>query len=189
MSLAPTEEFALALRGFTVSYFRLETLQVYRGSGEDDWLAAYQAGEAGPRRDALQDEWESHLRVHREAGHAMQRVHVVVEPLSEYLKFELAWMYAINVAGGEQVGIVDASAGWPPGVPHRDFHLFDSQVLFLGDYAADGTWLGVTRVDDMREIEAARRGRDAALHRAQPWETFIADRPELAARLPRATTC
>ena len=163
-------------------------MQVYRGSGEDDWLAAFHAGDTGPRPHPLRDEWESHLRVHREAGHVMERVHVVVEPLSEYLQFELAWMYAINIAGGEQVGIVDASAGWPPGVPRSDFHLFDSRVLFLGDYAEDGTWLGVTRDDHPAAVRAACAVRDVCLDHAQPWETFIGARPALASRVLKVTT-
>jgi len=75
----------------------------------------------------------------------------------------LAWMYAINTAGGEQVGIVDASAAWPPGVPHGDFHLIDSRVLFLSDYAADGTWLGVTRDDHPAAVRAACAVRDICL--------------------------
>jgi hypothetical protein len=188
VTLTPTEDFAHALHGYARAYFRLETLQSYRGSGEDAWPAAFRRGEPAPPHDVEQDEWETILRRHRDAGHLMQRVHVIVQPLTDYLRFELAWMYALNVACGERIGIVDATSGWPSGVPRGDFHLFDDALLFVADYSSDGTWLGVTRVDDMRKIEAARRGRDAALHHAQPWETFIADRPDLAARLPRATT-
>jgi hypothetical protein len=188
VTLAPTEDFAAALHDYTRSYFRLETLQTYRGSGEDVWLAAFERGDLAPPPDPEQDEWEELLRAHRDAGHVMQRVHVVVEPLTPYLRFELAWMYALNTACGERVGIVDATRRWPAEVPRLDFHLFDDAHLFVAQYAQDGTWRGVTRVGDTREIEAACTARAAALDHSQSWETFIADRPDLAARLPRVTT-
>jgi hypothetical protein len=38
------EEFDAKFRQFQSSVFRLETLQVYRGSGEDDAIAAFQSG-------------------------------------------------------------------------------------------------------------------------------------------------
>lgn len=188
MTLAPTQDFAAALHGYTCSYFHLETLQAYRGSGEDAWIEAFERGDPGPPNDPEQDEWETILRGHRDAGHLMRRVHVIVEPLTEYLRFELAWMYALNAACGEQIGIVDATRSWPVDVPRQDFHLFDDKVLFTANYAPDGTWRGVARVTDPRNIEAACGARDAALHHAQPWETFIAARPDLAVRLPQVTT-
>lgn len=188
MTLTPTEDFAAALRGYSRSYFRLETRQVYRGSGEDVWLAAFQAGALSPPPDPEQDEWEAIQHAHRDAGHTTERVHVVVEPLTDYLRFELTWMYALNAAAGERIWIADATRGWPAGVPRSDFHLFDSTVLFLGDYTPDGTWLGVTRDDRPAALAAARSARAAALKQVQPWETYIAGRPDLTARLPKVTT-
>ena len=170
---------------FRRSVFRLETLQEYRGSGEDEWIAAFHTGARTPPPDPVQDEWEAMIRANRAAGKTMQRVHVVVEPVSDYLRFELTWAYAPNVTAGEDIRIiaVPGDGSWPPGVPHRDFWLFDDD-LYLAHYADDGTWLGVEHITDADTVATATRWRAAALHHAQPWETFIQQRPALAARLP-----
>jgi hypothetical protein len=183
------EDFENLFHTFRHSVFRLETLQRYRGSGEDEAIAAFSTGTRTPPPDPVQDEWEAMIRANRAVGKVMQRVHVVVEPASDYMRFELTWAYAPNVAAGEDIRIIPVCDGgpWPDGVPHRDFWLIDSD-LYLAHYADDGTWLGVEHVDDPDVAETAGRWRDAALHHAQPWETFIGNRPALAERLPSSTT-
>jgi hypothetical protein len=181
------EEFDARFRQFRSSVFRLETLQVYRGSGEDDAIAAFQAGVAEPPDDPEQTDWEEMIRANLRAGRAMQRVHVVIEPLSPYMRFELTWAYAPNVAAGEDIRIIPVSENeWPSELPRQDFWLFDDVELFVAHYADDGLWLGVEPVADPAQLEAARRWRDAALRLALPWRAYIAERPELAARIPAA---
>jgi hypothetical protein len=48
---------------------------------------------------------------------------------------------------------------------------------------ADGTWIGASRVTDPSLIVEACQARDAALHRAVPWNAYIASRPDLQRRL------
>jgi len=186
VTLVPAEDFEHRFHTFRYSAFRLETLQDYKGSGEDDWIAAFTAGAHTPPPDPAQDEWEAMIRANRRARKVMQRVHVVVEPLSDYLRFELTWMYGLSRAVGEEIGIIDATHGWPEDVPHADFHLFDSSDMYDAHYAPDGTWLGVEQVTDPVKIVAGCRWRDAALHHAQSWESFVKARPDVAARLPVA---
>ena len=157
------------LAGFHYSLFRLETLQVYRGSSEDEAFAAYRAGRSIPVTPELR-EWCA--RVHRRVsdGCAVQRVHVVTEPATEYIDFEVA-SYAPNVDAGEDVRIIRVAEGnpWPAEVPHQDFWLVDATELWVMAYAEDGTWLGAEHVRDLGEIVAANHARDAALAQVQPW--------------------
>ena len=151
---------------FSYSAFRLETLQHYAGTGRDDqWVALLKAG--------------------RRWGKAYQRVHVIEEPLTSAMQQELTEGYAPNVAAGEDIGIITTSPGaWPgPDIPEHDFWLFDSSSLLVMHYDPDGTWLGASRVQDPIAILAACRARDAALHRATSWRTYIAGRPDLQRRL------
>jgi uncharacterized protein DUF6879 len=181
------EEFDARFRQFRSSVFRLETLQVYRGSGEDDAIAAFQAGLAEPPEDPEQTDWEEMIRANLRAGRVMQRVHVVIEPLSPYMRFELTWAYAPNVAAGEDIRIIPMRENeWPSELPRQDFWLFDDVELFAARYADDGMWLGVEQVADPAQLVAARRWRDAALRLALPWREYMAERPELAARIPAA---
>ena len=118
----------------------------------------------------------------------MQRVHVVIEPLTDYLRFELVWSYAHSVAAGEEVRIISLAEGeeWPPGVPVRDFWLFDDTELFDMRYDTDGTWVGVVYLTDPGAAVVACQQRAAALSLGQPWAAYVRERPELAQRVPVA---
>lgn len=170
-------------RTFRYSVFRLETLQVYAGSGEDESIAAFRRGEPYTP-DAAEEEYAAMLRSHHSAGKLHQRVHVVVEPVSDYLAYELTWEYGPHEGAGEDIGIIPTNGGWPADVLTEDFWLFDSRHLFDMHYSADGTWLGAQVVTDPDRIAGACFVRDAALHQAVPWHEYLGRHPELVQRLP-----
>lgn len=172
-------------RTFRYSAFRLETLQTYAGSDEDPARLAFQRGDPTPPPDPHQDEWLAMLRAHHDAGRTQQRVHIVREPLSDYLAFELTWEYGPHVAAGEDIRIIPVTGTWPLDVPGRDFWLFDSQRLFDLDYDADGNWLGVQRVTDPAAVARASFVREAALRQSTPWVDYMTTKPALLRRLPR----
>ncbi len=170
------------------SVFRLETLQRYAESGEDEGLAAFERGDPEPPPDPAEDEYAGMVRAHRAAGKTRQRVHVVREPLSDYLAYELTWEYGPHVAAGEDIRIIDATDIWPDDVPEAmDFWLFDSRHLFELRYAADGTWLGVEPVSDQERVAEVCAVRDAAIHQSIPWRDYLTRHPELVRRLPKGT--
>lgn len=172
-------------RIFRYSAFRLETLQAYAGSGEDEAQAAFHRGDALPPPSQRQDQWMAMLRAHAKAGRTQQRVHIVAEPVSAYMAFELAWQYGPHTAAGEDIRIIPITDDWPVDMPHRDFWLFDSQQLFDLSYDDDGHWLGVQVVEDPTAIARACFVRDAALHQSTPWADYMATNPALLLRLPR----
>lgn len=161
------------LATFRYSLFRLETLQAYSGSSADEAFAAYRAGRPVPVTVELR-EWCARMRQRVRTGCAVQRVHVVTEPTTEYMGFELA-SYAPNVDAGEDVRIIRVQQGgaWPVDVPSHDFWLVDAHELWVMGYAEDGAWLGAERVGDPGEIVAACHARDAALAQAQPWASYL----------------
>ncbi|MGH3188311.1 MAG: DUF6879 family protein [Streptosporangiaceae bacterium] len=154
------------LETFSYSAFRLETLQHYDGTGRDE-------------------QWEALLRTGRRWGKTFQRVHVVAEPLTPAMQQELTEGYSPNVAAGEDIGIISCPEGdgWPDDVPRHDFWIFDGSLVYEMDYNPDGTWAGARRVRDPERIISACRGREAALHRATSWRTYMASRPDLQRRL------
>lgn len=169
---------------FQYSLFRLEALQAYSGSGEEDALAAFRAGEPIPLSPALLT-WTQMLRQRVGSGCAVQRVHVVTSPLTDYMRFELA-SYAPNVDAGEDVRIipVPSNGQWPDDVPRNDFWLIDSSELWNQHYDPDGTWLGVELVTDTGQIVKACRARDAALRQSRPWVDYLQDNsPEITSYL------
>lgn len=161
------------LATFRYSLFRLETLQAYSGSSADQAFAAYRAGRPLPVTSELR-EWCVRVRQRVRDGCAVQRVHVVTEPTTEYMGFELA-SYAPNVDAGEDVRIIRVEEGgaWPTDVPRQDFWLVDAHELWVMGYAEDGAWLGAEPVSDPGEIVAACHARDAALAQARSWASYM----------------
>lgn len=172
---------------FQRSCFRLECLQHYSGSGEDDSISSFLAGES-PQPHPGKREWMALVRAAVSDGRTMQRVHVIREPLTPYATFEIAWSYAYNVAAGEDVRLVSLAEdeAWPCGIPRPggDFWLFDDRELFQMHYEPDGRWLGITHIDERARVETACRFRASAVGLAQPWMSYINKRPELARRVP-----
>lgn len=166
--------------------FRLETLQSYGNSGEDPALAAFLAGQPHLITPAKRA-WTALVRERTAAGCVMQRVHVVTEPITDYLRFELTWGYQPNVEAGEDIGIIPVTVGqlWPPELPElTDFWLFDLSVLYALRYDWHGAWLATEEVTDPVTIEQAGVWREAALQHAVPWRSYIDLHPRLAESLP-----
>lgn len=165
-----------------VNIFRLETLQCYGNSGEDPALAAFEAGESHLVTPAKR-EWVALIRDRTGAGCAMERVHVVEEPVTDYLRFELTWSYAVNVDAGEDIRILPVAPGgtWPCGLPERtDFWLFDFSVLYALRYDQDGSWVAAEQVTELSAIRQACRWRETAIALGVPWRLYIEQRPDLA---------
>jgi hypothetical protein len=128
------------------------------------------------------EQWQAMVRANVRAGRVVQRVHVVTEPLNQYMQLELTWGYGPNAAAGEDIRIIPVREGeaWPLGVPEdTDYWLFDSAELYYGHYDSDGMWLGTEIVTDPARIVAACHWRDAALHQAMSWQDYISHQPEL----------
>lgn len=183
--LPGVERLVAAFHTFRHSVFRLETRQVYAEPVEEPNIAAFNRGDPGPPPDPVEDEWAGMLRAHRDAGRLQQRVHVVTEPITGYLAYELCWEYGPHTAAGEDIRIIPVTTSWPVDVPRHDFTLFDSKWLFELDYAHGGVLLGAREVADWERVAAACRVRDAALRQAVSWTDYIARYPDLVRRVPK----
>jgi len=115
--------------------FRLETLDWYDAPNEREPYARFLAGQ--PADLAWREPWKRIVRGHREAGRIMQRVHIVTEPVSDYIRFELLRVYPANVEAGEDVRILGrgAAAGI---IQSADFWLFDDDLAAVLKYDNEG---------------------------------------------------
>ena len=104
-----TAAFQDAFENATRSIFRLETLQHYAGDPNFDRFLARKTW----RDTESKRHWVNLVRRRVGQGVCMQRVHVVTEPWSDYIRFELTWSYPPNVAAGEDIRIVTTPGGWP----------------------------------------------------------------------------
>jgi len=166
-------EFDQLFTGFRYTAFRLETLQRYDVDYEKEPFRRFLAGEPWFFPD--QEEWAEELRDGIRRGRTYRRVHVVTEPLTDYVRFECAWAYRPNVAAGEDVRILPVAEGdWPEGLPRFDYWLFDSSRLLRMNYAPDGSMLTPELVEDPEQIVLANLWRDRALHLSVPFREYAA---------------
>lgn len=139
------------------SWFRLETLQTYAVDYEQHEFEQFQAT---GRLDRPWGAWQQMIRRHTEARRHLQRVHIVAEPLTDYLRYEFA-AYRQNVEAGEDVRLLPVRAGdWPPDLPQGDdFWLFDNREVWDMHYDTDGRFIRAalnTSADRLQQCQAWR---------------------------------
>ncbi len=152
---------------FEHTCFRLQTLQWYDEPGESDALEAFLAGQE-PDVYPGKKAWLGIVHGAAAAGKVMQRVHVVAEPLTEYLRFEINWSYPLNAAMGEDIRITRAITA----LPRTDYLLFDSRAIARLRYNPAGRLATVELDDDPAAVVQAGYWRDVALHLAVPLQSW-----------------
>jgi len=169
---------------FKHTAYRLETLQVYDVSYEIEPYRAFLAGRPRPH-DASKNAWTAMLAASAASGKIVQRVHLVNEPLTDYLRYELEWSYPPNVSAGEDIRILPAGSTTVADLSRLialgDYWLFDSSDLWAMEYDREGRFLAIEQVADPGRIVTRAYWRDAALHHAIPYADYMRDRELLAA--------
>lgn len=170
-SIPGPEWAALFTPGFTRSAFRLEARQHYTMADEQEPFSRFCAG-LDPQLDLSW--WTALASAHAAAGHTMSRVRVIVEPPTDYTRFEL-YAYPTMIAAGDDIRIVSVQPGtWPEGIPQHDFWLFDDRDLWLLNYDTEGTLLSAEQAEDPDVISRHLQWRDSALAQAIPVSDYLA---------------
>jgi hypothetical protein len=169
-------DFAGLFDWFNARAFRLETLDQYAEGYEQEAVERFLAGE--PLDPGFIAPWLERVAATTAAGRRMQRVHVVTEPLSDYLRYELDG-YRFTVAAGEDVRILPRPQARALGLPHQDFWLFDDGPAARLHYDRQGTFLGAELVEEPAVVADYCRWRDAALEAATPYARYVAEHQEL----------
>jgi hypothetical protein len=145
---------------FQQEMFRLETLDYY--GGEDDLLNEWLGGGAPPLW-ADDMPWRVNVREKIAEGKTCSRVHLVQEPLSSYLQWEIKWGYPQNAALGEHIRVVrmEELANLAEEVRKnpllkQDFVLLDDRLLFFVRYDAQNNYLGHELIEDETSVKDAR---------------------------------
>jgi hypothetical protein len=127
---------------FHATALRVEARDSYAVASDGGDFARYLAGEDAPD-PARKNAWLDELAADTAAGKRWQWVHVVRSPLTDYLRFEFEWGYAVNIGAGAQVRILDlAERPAPAGLVAEDFWVLDGQAVLLMHYDGEGRFLG-----------------------------------------------
>lgn len=172
-----TDELDTLYATFTDSVFRLETLQVYDVAHYDERLRVFTEERRLLPPPPPKQEWLDDIRRLRASGRRVHRVHVLDQPLTPYLVYELA-VYAENVSAGEDVRIADRAVHPDLALLRDDFILFDGDtdhpVVVWVRYSPAGTPLGWEVSREPGDSARCRANRDLALRHCVPLEEFAA---------------
>ncbi|MFH8567140.1 DUF6879 family protein [Streptomyces sp. NPDC017993] len=132
------DEWRATLRQFRSEAWRLETLPQYLVPQESEEIEAFRAGR---RIDpyAYSSPYAENLKRLRGEGRRKGRVHIVTQPLSEYLRFEFSRYYAPHSLAGEDIRVLDVTGRENPLPGVQDFWMFDRTTVVLMHYEEDGT--------------------------------------------------
>ena len=169
--LSPDQFAARFAEQFTETAFRLELRDDYLAPNEAEPLRVFLAGHTPD--PAWREPWKRFVRSALAAGKSLARVHVVTEPLSDYLNFELTCAYPANVEAGEDVRILPRHLAALLDLPERDYWLLDDRRAALMAYDDVGTWRSVHILDDPDQVAPYRRGRDFATRHALPLAAYL----------------
>lgn len=163
---------------FTHSAFRLETLPQYQLTPEsDERFRAFLAGEPLPERTPTNSPWLARIRASTAAGRIWTRAHIVSQPLSKLMQFELTTDLE-NVEAGERVYVADSAIyPWMKGLT-QDFWLLDGDeptgaTVLLMRYDRQGRFLNAEISTDHDVIRRCRRRRDMVLARVIPVADYL----------------
>jgi hypothetical protein len=169
------EAFGDLLTGLQRTAFRLEALPQYLVDSETEAFTAFKRGELLlPSRSPDQASWESMIRRFTDAGRVFQRVHVLPEAMTAYLRFEIEWGYAYTQAAGERISFLPPSA--PESIRRsatEDFWLFDDRILVYLIYNGEGRFLRLEKEGDDKCLADALQLRDALLQHAIPLKEVV----------------
>jgi hypothetical protein len=171
------DELEALFDDFEHAAFRLETLPRYTVDSERERLSRYISGaplqlEPGTR------EWLEFMASEIRSGKRWHKVHILRSPISDYLRFECEWGYAVSSQYGQEVLILDeAERPRPEHIPDEDFWLFDEDTAVRLHYDTEGRFLGAELVDEA-DVSQYRGYRDAAIAAAEPFDLWWGRHPE-----------
>lgn len=165
---------------FTKTLFRLETLAAYEVASEGSDFARYLAGEPDPTPERRQP-WLDRLSAEVSRGQGRRRVHTVTLPLSDYLRFECEWSYALNPH--EDIRILELSAQRPDlqrlvDSAGGDFYLVDEEHVIHMHYTSQNQPHGAVADSSPAVVAEYRHIAQALWPEAEPFKQWWAAHPQ-----------
>lgn len=149
--------------------FRLETLPEYLVPQEAEELASWKAGQPRTPRTPETHEYLAEFQRDVVLGIRWYRVHILDQPLTAYLRFELCG-YLANQAAGEEIYVVDRNTHADLKPLHEDFWLYDDEIAIRMIYDDEGHFLYPEPIDN---IEPYRELRDTSVRHSEPLTDYL----------------
>jgi uncharacterized protein DUF6879 len=166
--LSPAE-FGALWDAFQHAAFKFEVRDRYNVPSEHESLSRFLAGRPDP--DRATRPWLAKMRTATGEGKRVERVRVVSEPHSDYVRWLLSGT-PLNAAAGEDIRYLPRHLAAGLDLPGHDFALFDSSRLVLLNFDSDDRPLQHELVTDPGTVLRHCQWREAAWHHAVPFEQY-----------------
>jgi hypothetical protein len=164
------EGFADLFRQFSTSAWRWEAQGTYHQPDEvEPWQRWRDGVPVSTDLDWLAP-WLDLVRAATRAGKRFERVRMITEPLTEYLRWQLEVTPA-NLDAGEDIRVLTEAEARRLNLPDQDFWLFDNErvaVLHFGPSDLDGTEI----ITEPATVARYRTWRDVAWRHAVAFEQY-----------------
>jgi hypothetical protein len=154
-------------------WFKVEVLQDYTGEDDSPSLRAWLAGNKEQSLALLEktshNGWREMCKEKRDAGVLMRRIRIIEKPYTPYTKWEFEFYKHINIAGGEQIFIVNKQAVADVDLPSGDLMMFDNKRVVVCIYDKTGRMTKQTFYDENDDISSFLRLKHDLLSLAQPF--------------------
>ena len=159
------DEFDKAFDSFAKRAFRFEALPFYDIEEEHEAFAAFKAGR--PVELAAQKSWRTFLRECQRDAKTVERVRVITEPLTDYLRFEWRYGYVPSMRAGELIYAIAAKQFGDTLADIPDFWLFDDHQLIFLRYDEKGRFIEAAECTDADTLATYVELRDDLLRVAE----------------------
>ncbi|MEV0428298.1 DUF6879 family protein [Micromonospora sp. NPDC050495] len=157
------DAFQRLFQDFEHAAFKLEVRRSYGLPSEDEPFQKFLTGQ-DPGIEWLRS-WLDLMKAQTSTGKRVERVRVIDEPPSDYLRFEIS-VTPHNLEAGEDIRYLVRDRAAELALPQYDFWLFDSRVVALLHFTDDDQFVGFTTIEDATEVLRHCQWRDRAWTRA-----------------------
>jgi hypothetical protein len=171
--LVSGEAFNELFRAYRYTAWRLETRSFYGVLEENEPFQRWLTGDDSDIEWFRP--WLSMMRDELATGKRMERVRIIDDPPSDYLRWEL-WGTPYNLGVGEDIRYLPRKHSVVDSLPDEDFWVFDSRTVARLHFDEDGNVLGAALSEDPAEVVRALQARDAAWHHALTFTEYMATR-------------
>ncbi|WP_017608644.1 DUF6879 family protein [Nocardiopsis xinjiangensis] len=165
-------DFTDLFRRYRYTAWRLETRTHYGKADEDQPFQEWLSGK-DPDMEWFRP-WLQMMREELGTGKRMERVRLIDDPPSDYLRWEL-WGTPYNLGVGEDIRYLPRTHPIVAELPDHDFWVFDSRTVARLEFE-DDRFLGATLTEDPGQVLTALQARDAAWHHALTFTEYMATR-------------
>jgi hypothetical protein len=144
-------------REMSLEWFKIEILQDYTGEDDGPSLQAWLNGDKKRSIELLKTdedpEFTADCRQKIAQGVELCRFHIVDEPLSAYMEWEMNYYKHVSMPlRGEQVFIVRRRDLNMPGLPGGDLMIFDKRRAIVNTYDQNGLMIRADFYDEHDDI-------------------------------------